>query len=137
MEGGTEQVHGAAPALLIFIPEGQSHRANKKNFLLFTKNKNNVTRRGANNTHSPEMTSPGNHSGRPAQHPRIHRGSERAHLGQEAVPRATDRPAGLPVPGMGHREARGSLAGCTKKQQVAWLRTRSQDSNMGRTQPSE
>lgn len=52
LEGGTEQVHGAEPALLIFIPEGQSHWANKKNFLLLTKNKNNVTRRGANNAHT-------------------------------------------------------------------------------------
>lgn len=75
LRGGTEQVHGAAPALLTRIPEGQSHRANKKNFLLLTKNKNKVTWRGANNTHTHSIRSPGNYSERPPEHQKIGPGS--------------------------------------------------------------
>lgn len=77
-EGGTEQVHGAVPTLLIFIPEGQSHWANKKNFLLLTKNKNNVTRRGANDTHTHHIRSPGDYSKRPPEQAKIDHGSNRA-----------------------------------------------------------
>lgn len=123
--GGTEQVHGAAPALLTRIPEGQSHRASKKNFLLLTENKNKVTWRGANNTHTHSIRSPGNYSERPPEHQKIGTGSNNSPgqtesaLGKEQTAQRFSKPcSNTHVLEFGHRAAQVSPAGLKKKQLV-------------------